>query len=391
MQSRVSRVRGGCSLGTPGLWVSTGVGLNFPSIVGLRVSRKHKGGKRGRPFTITNSQVIMHRNTATQTGQVLDDRYHLTEVIGRGGMSVVYKAEDLQNGKEAVAVKVPLPMFASGLGAWSMFQQEESIGLRLNHPLVLKFLANSGSARRSYLVTEYVAGLTLDERLRQQCPLPENEALCVASQICEALEYMHDRGYVHYDLKPANVILCPNGTIRLIDLGTAHAAQMNRFTLSGAPPQIGTPDYVAPEQIERKRGRKSADMYGIGAMLYEMLTGQPPFPGDDPFQLASNRLLGDPLAPRELNPKISAETEEIVLRALRRKPTERFSSIAMLKAALDNPERVIMSNLRDRLQPVTRWRRYRRIIRHISLVVLIPIASQVLLFLVFWHYWAHRH
>ncbi len=333
----------------------------------------------------------MHRNTATQTGQVLDDRYHLTEVIGRGGMSVVYKAEDLQNGKEAVAVKVPLPMFASGLGAWSMFQQEESIGLRLNHPLVLKFLANSGSARRSYLVTEYVAGLTLDERLRQQCPLPENEALCVASQICEALEYMHDRGYVHYDLKPANVILCPNGTIRLIDLGTAHAAQMNRFTLSGAPPQIGTPDYVAPEQIERKRGRKSADMYGIGAMLYEMLTGQPPFPGDDPFQLASNRLLGDPLAPRELNPKISAETEEIVLRALRRKPTERFSSIAMLKAALDNPERVIMSNLRDRLQPVTRWRRYRRIIRHISLVVLIPIASQVLLFLVFWHYWAHRH
>jgi len=333
----------------------------------------------------------MPRSTVAQIGQVLDDRYHLTEVIGRGGMSVVYKAEDLQNGKEAVAVKVPLPMFASGLGAWSMFQQEESIGLRLNHPLVLKFVANSGSSRRSYLVTEYVPGPTLDERLREQCPLPENEALWVASQICEALQHMHDRGYVHYDLKPANVILCPDGTIRLIDLGTAHAAQMNGFTLSGAPPQIGTPDYVAPEQIRRKRGRKSADMYGIGAMLYEMLSGQPPFPGDDPFQLASSRLLGDPLAPREVNPKISAEAEEIVLRALRRKPTERFSSIAMLKAALDNPERVIVSNLRERLQPVTRWRRYWRIIRHLSIVVLIPIASQVLLFLVFWHYWAHRH
>jgi serine/threonine-protein kinase len=331
----------------------------------------------------------MPRNSVARAGQVLDNRYHLTEEIGHGGMSVVFKARDLQNGDEAVAVKVPLPMFASGLGAWSMFQQEEAIGLRLNHPLVLKFVPNSAKTQRSYLVTEFVPGRTLDERLREQSPLPESEALALASQICEALQYIHEQGYVHYDLKPANIILCPDGTIRLIDLGTAHAAEMNGFTLSGAPPQIGTPDYVAPEQIKRKRGRKSADVYGTGAMLYEMLTGQPPFPGDDPFQLASNRLLGDPVAPRAINPAISPEAEEIVLRAVRRKPSERYSSVAVFKAALDHPDRVAMSNLCEQLQPVTRFKRFNRITRHIALVVLIPVASQVLLFLWLWHHYSH--
>ncbi len=331
----------------------------------------------------------MPRNTAPQAGQVLDDRYHLTEEIGHGGMSVVFKAKDLLNGDEAVAVKVPLPMFASGLGAWSMFQQEETIGLRLNHPLVLKFFRNNTSRRRSYLVTEYVPGKTLDARLREQCPLPESEALSLTSQICEALQHMHEQGYVHYDLKPANVILCPNGTIRLIDLGTAHAAEISRFALSGAPPQIGTPDYVAPEQIKRKRGRKSADTYGVGAMLYEMLTGRPPFPGDDPFQLASNRLLGDPVAPRTINPAISIEAEEIVLRALRRKPADRYSSVAMFKAALDHPKLVPISNLREQLEPVTPFKRFNRITQHIALVVLIPVVSQILLFLLLWRHYKH--
>ena len=326
-----------------------------------------------------------------QVGQLLDDRYQLIEEIARGGMSVVFKAEDLHNGNETVAIKVPLPIFASGVGSWSMFQQEESIGLRLDHPLVLKFVPGNAGLRRSYLVMEYVPGRTLAEHMRECCPLPERQALALASQVCEALEYVHERGFVHYDLKPANVILCPDGSIRLIDLGTAHAAVNSKLTLSASLPRLATPDYVSPEHIRRKRGRKSADVYGVGAMLYEMLTGRVPFPGDDPFRVASQRLIGDPPAPREINPSLSPQAEEIVLRALRRNPGERYPSVAALKVALDHPHEAELSNLRERLQPVTRWRRYLRISRYLAWVVLIPLASQVILFLLLWEHLAHKH
>jgi serine/threonine-protein kinase len=195
---------------------------------------------------------------------------------------------------------------------------------------------------------------------------------------------------VHYDLNPANVMLCPDGGIRLIDFGLAHAAETARFTLSGAPPAIGSSDYLAPEQIKRKRGRKSADIYGVGAMLYEMLTGRPPFPGDDPLAVASARLLGDPPAPRSLNPGISRQAEDIVLRALRRHPNERYSSAGAMKADLEHPERVALSGLCDRLQPVTRRRRGLRIARYISTTFILPVASQVALFLLLWHHLARK-
>ena len=195
---------------------------------------------------------------------------------------------------------------------------------------------------------------------------------------------------MHYDLNPANVMLCPNGGIRLIDFGLAHAAETARFTLSGAPPAIGSSDYLAPEQIKRKRGRKSADIYGVGAVLYQMLTGQPPFPGDDPLAVASARLLGDPPAPRSLNPEISPQAEEIVLRALRRDPGERYSTAGEMKAELDHPERVAVSGLCDRLRPVTRSCRSLRIVRYIAITFILPVAAQVALFLLLWHHFARK-
>ena len=329
----------------------------------------------------------MRATSIVKPGQVLDERFLLVEEIARGGMSVVYRAKDLKNQDEVVAVKVPHAVFASGVGSWSMFQQEEAIGSRFNHPYVLKFLPLAVDKRRSYMVTEYVPGQTLAEHLAQRCPLPESEAMSIASRICEALQYMHEQGYVHYDLKPGNVILDPNGTIRLIDFGLSHAVESTRF--SAAPPALGTADYVAPEQIKRKRGRKSADVYGVGAMLYEMLTGQLPFPGDDPFKIGSARLLGDPAAPRAVNPAISPQAEDIVLRALRRDPGERYPSVAAFKVDLERSEGVVLLNLSEQLQPITRWRRNLRIARYLAIVLLLPLISQVVLFLWLWHHFAH--
>jgi serine/threonine-protein kinase len=324
-------------------------------------------------------------------GKVLDGRFRLVEEIGRGGMSTVYRAEDLADGQRAVAVKVPLPMFSSGVGSWSMFQQEAEIGARLDHPAILQFVnAPEARGRQSYVVTEYVQGRTLAELLRAG-PLPEAQAVDIARRVCEAVEHMHERGIVHYDIKPGNVILCADGTIKVIDLGLAHAAVSSRFALGGRQPAIASSDYVAPEQIRRKRGRKSVDIYALGAVLYELLTGQPPFPGDDPFVVASARILGDPPAPRTVNPRVSPQAEEIALRALRRDPSERYASAAEMRGDLEHPERVVISGLADHLQPVTRRRRILRICRHILLVGVVPVASQVAIFLMLWrHFSQHR-
>lgn len=324
-------------------------------------------------------------------GQVLDDRFLLVEEIGRGGMSTIFRAEDLHDDRRAVVVKVPLPVFASGVGSWSLFQREEEIGLRLDHPFVLKFLPVAVPARqRSYVATELVPGETLHRRLKRGPRLSEPEALRIASQICEAVAHLHERGFVHYDLKPGNVMLCPDGSIRLIDFGLAHDIVTRRFTLAAQAPAIGSAEYVAPEQIRRRRGRTSADVYSIGAIFYTLLTGRAPFPDDDPFVVASARTLGDPPAPRALEPRLSRQAEEIALRALRRDPAERYPTAAAMKADLDAPSRVVVTGLCDRLQPVTLGRRVRRIARQIVVVGLLPVATQIALFVALWHHFAHH-
>jgi serine/threonine-protein kinase len=136
-----------------------------------------------------------------------------------------------------------------------MFQREEEIGRLLDHPYLLKFVPLAADKRRSYMVTEYVPGRPLSERLRAKRPLPEPEALSVASRVCEALEHLHRQGIVHYDVKPANIIECPDGSIRLIDFGMAHAAITSRFSWSAAP-AIASADCVAPEQIRRRKGSR---------------------------------------------------------------------------------------------------------------------------------------
>jgi serine/threonine-protein kinase len=305
-------------------------------------------------------------------------------------MSTVFMAEDLGDGGRPVVVKVPLPIFSSGTGGWSLFQREEQIGLQLDHPFVLKFLPPAKGERRPYVVTEFVPGQTLEAHIQEHGPLPEAEALSIASRLCDALEHLHAHGVVHYDVKPANVMLSADGSIRVIDFGLAHDLVTGRFSFTGPPPAIGSSGYVAPEQIRRKRGRRSVDIYGVGAVLYEMLTGRAPFPGDDPFVIASARTLGDPPAPRLLNPRLSREAEEITLRALRRDPAERYPSAAAMKADLDDTSRVVVSGLADRLRPVTPRARRLRMARYIVVVAVLPVLAQIALFALLWRHFAHR-
>ena len=189
---------------------------------------------------------------------MLDDRFRLFEEIGRGDMSTVFRAEDVADGNRTVAVKVPLPIFLSGTGLWSMFQRESDILASFDHPSIVRFVAAGKSGlRSSYLVTEYVEGATLACLLQTRGAFAEDQATEITRRLCEAVEYMHERGIVHYDIKPGNVILTPNGTIKPIHFGLAHAAATTRFAWSGVRRRSRRPTTWRPNRSSDSAGARA--------------------------------------------------------------------------------------------------------------------------------------
>jgi serine/threonine-protein kinase len=288
-------------------------------------------------------------------GETLDGRFLITEILSRSGMGTIFKAEDKQQGNRLVALKVPHLEYESDPNFFSRFQREERIGLELSHPFILKFIPVEDKSR-PYIVTEYLKGCTLAHLLKAMRPLPEKDALKIASLICQALQHMHDHGVVHRDLKPQNVMICCDGTIRIMDFGIARDDRSRRITHLGNSSSMGTPDYMAPEQVRGKRADKRTDIYNLGAVLYEMLTGEIPFPNENQWVALNARVTGDPVAPRKLNPGLSPQAEEIVLRALQRNPADRYPTPAAMKAELDTAEHVRVTGLCDRLQEATSWK-----------------------------------
>jgi serine/threonine-protein kinase len=283
-------------------------------------------------------------------GDVLDHRFRILEPLSRSGMAVIYKAEDAHRDCETVAVKVPHLRLESDPGFFSRFQREEEIGRKLNHPYILRFIPVDGRKTRPYIAMEYLRGCTLAHLMAAMRPLPERDAFKIASLICEALQHMHWRGVVHRDLKPSNIMLCCDQTIRLMDFGIASDTASRRITLSGLTPTIGTPDYMAPEQVCNRHTDERTDVYSLGAVLYEMLTGSIPFPHENPWVAMNHRVTGDPVAPRKLNPNISPQAEEIVLHAMQRNPAARYRSAAAFKVELDAPEVVRITGYCDHLE-----------------------------------------
>ena len=277
-------------------------------------------------------------------GQVLD-QYQVIDVIARSGMASLYRARDVDDGK-TVVLKVPYPQYESDIVFHERFRREEEIGLKLDHPSIIKVF-KPRTKSRVYLALEYVEGETLRVRLERERDLrgtprlPVSTAVELASAIADAVSYLHAQGIVHRDLKPENVMITPAGGIKIMDFGIALDRSARRVTWGVGLSQVtGTPDYMAPEQIQGRRGDQRADVYSLGVILYEMLTGAPPFAATNLYTAMQDKMHQQPTPPRQLRPEIPASLEQVVLRALARDPAERPAGAAQFREWLLHPERI---------------------------------------------------
>ncbi|MDR3727475.1 MAG: serine/threonine-protein kinase [Terracidiphilus sp.] len=275
--------------------------------------------------------------TTLEPGATLD-HYRLDATVARSGMATLFKATDLNDGKQ-VALKVPHPEMEADQILVERFKREQEIGQTLDHPGIVKTF-NGEQRSRVYMVIEWVEGRLLRSILSQDGKLPIERAVRLTLGICDALDYMHKRGVVHRDLKPENIMVDAEDRIKLIDFGIAMKEDARRLTFAGPSPLLGTPDYISPEQVKGQRGDQRSDIYALGIMLYEMLTGQTPFTGPNPLAVMNERLLNDPKPPRKLRPEIAPELQEILYRALERDPRHRYATANEMAWELEHQEQV---------------------------------------------------
>jgi serine/threonine-protein kinase len=276
-----------------------------------------------------------------QVGQTLNDRYEILEALGQGGMNDAYKARDRGSGR-VVVLKIPFTSLIGDPATYSRYQRELEIGKRLHHPNIQELLdegrIEDGVA--PYLVLEFVDGTLLREYLRQHAPLAVDEAINITVQLADALQYCHEHGVVHRDLKPENILIEPDGTVKLVDFGIALLQGARRLTFRRLTTGFGTPDYMAPEQVQGDRGDARTDVYATGVMLFEMLTGDVPYRGDSPLSVMSQRVTTDAPLLGSKRPEIPPQLEAVVWRTLRREPSERYASMAELGHALTHLDEV---------------------------------------------------
>lgn len=272
-----------------------------------------------------------------QAGDQLD-HYSLDSLVARSGMASIFKATDLATGRQ-VAVKVPHTEVEADPALFERFKREELIGIKLDHPGVVKVFKDDDRSRM-YMAMEWVEGTLLRNMLKSGQRIDPERAVRITIAICDALEYIHSHGVVHRDLKPENIMVAPDDSIKLIDFGIAANAGSRRLTFAAFSPAMGTPDYIAPEQVKGKRGDARTDIYATGVMLYEMLTGKVPFEGPNPLAVMNDRLLNDPTPPRDIDPSISPQLQEIIFRALERDPTNRYHTAREMANDLRHQDQV---------------------------------------------------
>ena len=300
------------------------------------------------------------------------DHYRIESVAARSGMASIFRGTDTRTGA-AVAIKVPHPEMEDDPLLFHRFQREEEIGRDLDHPSVMKEFSDDHRSR-PYKVMEWVEGRLLRDVMRGTEKMPVARAVRIALGICNALEYIHGRGVVHRDLKPENIMIDADDRVKLIDFGIAGKAGASRLTFRRLSDVMGTPDYISPEQVEGNRGDARSDLYALGVILYEMLTGETPFCGPNAFAVMNDRLQHNPVPPREIEPAVTPQLQEIVYRAMEREPRNRYASAREFAQDLKNPGEVEASE-RPELRDWS-WRRTplsRRILTY-AVLGLIPVV-----------------
>ena len=265
-------------------------------------------------------------------GKRLDGRYEIHELIGVGGMANVYRCTDTVDDRE-VAVKILKDEYLNNEEFIRRFKNESKAIAMLSHPNIVKVYDVSFGDMIQYIVMEYIDGITLKEYIDQQGIIEWKDAIHLTAQILKALQHAHECGIVHRDIKPQNIMLLQDGTIKVTDFGIARFSDKSTRTMTEQA--IGSVHYIAPEQARGDATDGKTDIYSVGVMLYEMLTGKLPFDGDSAVTIALMQLQSTPKHPREINPGIPIGLEQITMKAMEKLPSDRYTSAAEMLSDIE--------------------------------------------------------
>jgi serine/threonine protein kinase len=300
----------------------------------------------------------------------------LESVVSQGDAATVFRGVDLETGKP-VALKLPHPEAEEDEILSERFQREQEITKHFDHPGLMKVIAG-GHPSRSYIVMKWVDGKLLRQVLNEEQKLSSARAIKITVEICAVLTYIHNHGIVHRDLKPEHVLLCTDDGIKLLDFGFAGQTGARRITFANLSRITNSPEYVAPEQVKGKRGDARSDIYALGVMLYEMVTGRAPFQGSDPFEVMNERLVSHPVPPQQIDASISPHLQEVIYRAMEREPQYRYASAHEFAFDLEHLDHV---GVADRPE-IKNWKGKRMAASKIALyaaMVLVPFLLFALL------------
>jgi eukaryotic-like serine/threonine-protein kinase len=279
------------------------------------------------------------------------DRFQIRAHIAQGGMSDIYRAYDLVGAREVV-IKIPNRASIGDPAQYERFQRELEVMRTLDHPAIQKGVSSGNYSNTPYLVTELIQGESMREFIQRAAPVPAEEAVSLIQKIASGLAHCHDNDIIHRDIKPENILIAPDGQPIILDFGLALTKKAFRVTYANLSGAAGTPDYMAPEQIEGYRGDKRTDIYAVGTMLFELLSGQIPFGGDNHLAIMAQHLQGTvPRLDKEF-PGISPQLAAVVAHAMQRDPDERYPDMHALMYDLEHLEEVDISVLDKVTGPV---------------------------------------